>query len=67
MFYVDGEKTAEFEKNVPTDAGPWVWNNWSNGGKEWTAGPPGQDSVMKIAGIEMWYDRAGDGDKCGGS
>ncbi|KAI9654159.1 MAG: hypothetical protein M1831_005513 [Alyxoria varia] len=67
VFYVDGEKTAEFDKNVPSEPGPWLWNNWSNGGEDWTAGPPAEDSVMRIQGIEMWYDRAGDGDKCGGA
>lgn len=31
MFFLDGVLQQTFTTNVPTKAGPWVWNNWANG------------------------------------
>lgn len=32
-FYLDGKFQMKFTTNVPSEPGPWVWNNWSNGNK----------------------------------
>lgn len=32
-FYLDGKYQMKFTTNVPSEPGPWVWNNWSNGNK----------------------------------
>lgn len=61
VFFVDGKERKRFGgPNVPTQKGTWLWNNWANGGKGWSVGPPEQDSVLKIRRIEMWYNREGE-------
>jgi hypothetical protein len=55
-FYVDGVLQKEIRENVPSVGGTWMWNHWSNGNKGFSVGPPGVDSVMKVAGIEMYYN-----------
>jgi hypothetical protein len=32
-FYIDGKCQQKFTTNVPSKAGPFVWNNWANGDK----------------------------------
>ncbi|KAF5023473.1 hypothetical protein F66182_4473 [Fusarium sp. NRRL 66182] len=58
QFYVDGVKIWQTKKDVPNVPGPWIWNNWSNGDKGWSAGPPLKDAVFKIKKIEMYYNTA---------
>lgn len=57
-WFVDGEQVWETTDDVPSVPGPWVFNNWSNGDKGWSAGPPAQDAVFKIKSIEMYYNTA---------
>ncbi|KPM43937.1 hypothetical protein AK830_g2575 [Neonectria ditissima] len=59
-FYVDGVKLWQTKRDVPDEAGPWIWNNWSNGDEGWSAGPPETDAVFKIKSIEMYYNTADD-------
>ncbi|KAF4984576.1 hypothetical protein FZEAL_252 [Fusarium zealandicum] len=56
QFFVDGVKVWQTTKDVPSVPGPWVWNNWSNGDKGWSVGPPKKDAVFKIKKIEMYYN-----------
>ena len=63
-FYLDGVLQQTFTENVPNTAGAWLWNNWSNGDRTWSAGPPEQDNVMKIGKIEMYYNRTGNAGTC---
>jgi len=55
-FYIDGVLQQTFTTNVPSQAGPWLWNNWANGNTGWSAGPPAQDSLYKIQKIDMYYN-----------
>lgn len=55
-FYIDGQEVHRFTTNVPTEAGTWIWNNWSNGDKGWSVGPPASDNILKISKIEMYYN-----------
>ncbi|KAM0801442.1 concanavalin A-like lectin/glucanase domain-containing protein [Usnea florida] len=55
-FYLDGVLQASFSENVPTVAGKWLWNNWSSGDPEWSAGPPSADNILLISKIEMYYN-----------
>ncbi|KAM0425982.1 hypothetical protein ACHAPT_008921 [Fusarium lateritium] len=57
-FYVDGTLIWETNKDVPTEAGSWIWNNWSSGDKGWSVGPPAKEAVFKISKIEMYYNTA---------
>jgi beta-glucanase (GH16 family) len=57
-WFVDGAQVWETTSDVPTVPGPWVWNNWSNGDRGWSAGPPSQDAVFKIRSIDMYYNTA---------
>ena len=54
--YIDGKKVKEFTQYVPKQAGEWIWNNWADGNKDWSLGPPAQDSTLKISKIEMFYN-----------
>lgn len=55
-FYIDGTLVYNITDNVPSQPGFWLWNNWSNG-NSWAAGPPAKDSVLKIRGIEAYFNR----------
>lgn len=55
-FYLDGVKQATLTENVPSTAGAWLWDNWSNGDPLWSAGPPSQDNILMISKIEMYYN-----------
>ena len=57
-WYVDGEQKWNTTMNVPSTPGSWIWNNWSDGAKGWSAGPPAQDALFKIRSITMYYDTA---------
>ncbi|KAM0751254.1 concanavalin A-like lectin/glucanase [Meredithblackwellia eburnea MCA 4105] len=54
-FYTDGQLRATLTTNVPTQAGPWVWNNWSSGDPYWSAGPPTSDNFYEIQSIVGTY------------
>lgn len=56
-WYVDAVKVAETDQNIPWKAGIWAVNNWSNGDRGWSAGPPRQNAVFKVKSIEMYYNR----------
>ncbi len=56
MFYIDGVLQTTLTQYVPQTSGVWIWNNWSNGAKDWSAGPPAQDNVLEIQRIEMYYN-----------
>lgn len=43
-FYVDGKLLNKYTTNVPTKAGSWMWNNWSNGDQ-------GKSDSLKI----LWH------------
>lgn len=55
-FFLDGVLQHSLTTNVPNEAGPWVWNNWANGDKGWTADPPKNDAEFKIQKIEIYYN-----------
>ncbi|KFA65139.1 hypothetical protein S40285_06516 [Stachybotrys chlorohalonatus IBT 40285] len=57
-WFVDGVQVWETTQDVPTAAGPWVWNNWSNGDPQWSVGPPAVDAIFRIRSIEMYYNTA---------
>lgn len=56
-FYLDGVLQKSFTTNVPTQAGPWLWNHWTNGDEGWSVGPPAVDSLFRIRDIVMYYNR----------
>ncbi|KAL6720509.1 hypothetical protein ACLMJK_002433 [Lecanora helva] len=64
LFYLDGVLQKTLTANVPSVAGEWIWNNWSNGDSGWTSGPPTADNVMKIQRIDMYYNRTGNAGTC---
>ncbi|KAF8064210.1 concanavalin A-like lectin/glucanase domain-containing protein [Lyophyllum atratum] len=53
-FYIDGVQKARLTTNVPTQAGPWIWNSWSNGDPFWSNGPPTANSITHIRSIEIY-------------
>ncbi|CCF41207.1 hypothetical protein CH063_11562 [Colletotrichum higginsianum] len=55
-FYVDGKLVWSSTKNVPSVAGTWVFNNWADGDKYWSAGPPAQNAVFRIKEINMYWN-----------
>lgn len=63
-FYIDGVQQQEFTTNVPSQAGPWYWNNWANGNDGWSAGPPAQDNVFMIQKIVMYYNTTTTATQC---
>jgi beta-glucanase (GH16 family) len=63
-FYLDGVLQKTFTTNVPTKAGPWIWNHWTNGDQGWSVGPPKADSDFKILNIVMYYNRTSTAGTC---
>lgn len=55
-FFIDSVLIQTITDNVPTTAGFWLWNNWSNG-NSWAQGPPTADSVLKILSIDAYFNR----------
>ncbi|KAK2728860.1 glycoside hydrolase family 16 protein [Colletotrichum kahawae] len=55
-FYIDGSLIWETQSDVPSAAGPWIFNNWSNGDKGWSVGPPKSNAIFKIKDIDIYYD-----------
>lgn len=45
---------------MPNVGGTWMWNHWSNGHRGFSMGPPGEDSVMRVQRIEMFYNTTAD-------
>jgi beta-glucanase (GH16 family) len=58
-YYLDDVLQHTMTTNVPSEAGPWVWNSWNNGDPFWTGPPPKTDAVFKIQKIVMHYNPAG--------
>ena len=58
QWFVDGTQVWETNQDVPSKAGSWIWNNWSNGDRGWSAGPPAKDALFKIRSIDMYYNTA---------
>ncbi|KAK5062898.1 hypothetical protein LTR84_004974 [Exophiala bonariae] len=59
-FYIDGVEQKRFTDNIPSIPGPWVWNNWANGDRGWSYGPPENDNEFKIKSIVMYYNTQAD-------
>ncbi|KAL0941413.1 glycoside hydrolase family 16 protein [Colletotrichum truncatum] len=55
-WFVDGVQIWNTTSDVPNSAGPWVFNNWSNGDNGWSAGPPATEANFKIKDIEIYYN-----------
>lgn len=56
VFYTDGTATKTLTTNVPTEAGTWIWNIWTNGDPGFTVGPPKNDAIFKISSITLFYN-----------
>ncbi|GAA5995078.1 hypothetical protein JCM5350_003996 [Sporobolomyces pararoseus] len=50
-FYVDGKEVGKLTENVPSEPLKFMWNSWSSGEPNWSAGPPREDSYMLIESI----------------
>ncbi|GAA5898977.1 hypothetical protein JCM6882_004583 [Rhodosporidiobolus microsporus] len=57
-FYVDGELKKTFKTNVPKVPAQFMWNSWSSGDPNWSAGPPTEDSYLDIRSIHLEYTTA---------
>ncbi|BGP36181.1 hypothetical protein JCM10449v2_000079 [Rhodotorula kratochvilovae] len=57
-FYLDGKLRTTFKKNVPKIAASFLWNAWSSGDVNWSAGPPKKDSYTLIKEIHLAYTTA---------
>ncbi|GAA5936192.1 hypothetical protein JCM10213_004707 [Rhodosporidiobolus nylandii] len=53
--YVDGELKNTFTENVPQIGAAFIWNSWSSGDPNWSAGPPKQDSYTLIKSVHLEY------------
>ncbi|GAA5923626.1 uncharacterized protein JCM15063_003708 [Sporobolomyces koalae] len=51
IFEVDGKEVGRLDSNVPATPMKFIWNSWSSGEPNWSAGPPREDSIAFIAGI----------------
>ncbi|KAK2016823.1 concanavalin A-like lectin/glucanase [Colletotrichum eremochloae] len=58
QWFVDGVEKWSTTSDVPNTIGSWVFNNWSNGDKGWSAGPPATQADFKIKDIYMYYNTA---------
>nr|VWO96145.1 Peptide synthetase [Ganoderma boninense] len=58
QYLFDGEVVATLTTNVPNEPSSFLWNSWSGGNVRWTAGPPTQDSILRIKSISLDYQTA---------
>ncbi|GAA5912136.1 hypothetical protein JCM6882_003065 [Rhodosporidiobolus microsporus] len=61
IFSLDGKAVKSFKENIPSDAMAMIWNSWSSGEPNWSAGPPTEDSYLLISGIAANWTTAGGG------
>ncbi|CAN8096084.1 unnamed protein product [Discula destructiva] len=57
-WYIDGAEAWTTTSDVPDTPGSWLFNNWSNGDKGWSAGPPATQADFKIKDIYIYYNTA---------
>ena len=57
-YLFDGAVVATLNSNVPTEPSSFLWNSWSGGNVRWSAGPPTQDSILRIKSISLDYETA---------
>ncbi|BGO98935.1 hypothetical protein NBRC10513v2_000037 [Rhodotorula toruloides] len=55
QFYVDGKLRKTFTKSVPQIGASFLWNAWSSGDPNWSAGPPKQDAYTLIKSVHLQY------------
>ncbi|TDZ34951.1 Beta-glucanase [Colletotrichum spinosum] len=55
-FFIDGQEKWRTTRDVPNQPGPWVFNNWANGDKGWSCGPPRDNALFKIKEIDIYYN-----------
>ncbi|KIY61712.1 glycoside hydrolase family 16 protein [Cylindrobasidium torrendii FP15055 ss-10] len=53
-FFVDGSQVNELTDNVPNVPGLFIFNAWSSGDPQWSAGPPTEDSISQISKIVLY-------------
>jgi len=56
IFYVDGQFVYEMTEGIPTSAGRFFMNHWSNGDPLWSAGPPEQDTSMTVSYVKAYFN-----------
>jgi beta-glucanase (GH16 family) len=56
IFYVDGQFVYEMTENIPTSAGRFFMNHWSNGDPLWSAGPPQEDTPMTVSYVKAYFN-----------
>lgn len=57
IFYADSKVLAVMNTTaVPTEAGHMILNQWSNGNKLWSSGPPVTDATMTIAYVKAYFN-----------
>jgi hypothetical protein len=59
-YFIDGDMKWSSSANVASEPAAWVWNNWANGDKYWSWGPPAKDAIFKVSDIKMYFNRADD-------
>ncbi|GAA6018681.1 hypothetical protein JCM10207_009009 [Rhodosporidiobolus poonsookiae] len=57
-FYVDGELKTTLTDNIPQIGAQFMYNIWSNGDPNWSAGPPTEDAYAYIQSISLEYTTA---------
>ncbi|KAI0691530.1 concanavalin A-like lectin/glucanase domain-containing protein [Cerioporus squamosus] len=55
-FFFDGQSVATIDTNVPTAPSAFLVNSWSGGNPNFTAGPPTEDSILRVSKIELEYE-----------
>ncbi|KAF8878086.1 concanavalin A-like lectin/glucanase domain-containing protein [Infundibulicybe gibba] len=53
-YLYDGVQRAKHTTNVPNVDSNWIINAWSDGNKNWSAGPPTADSITQIRSILIY-------------
>ncbi|GAA6048122.1 hypothetical protein NBRC10513_003761 [Rhodotorula toruloides] len=51
IFFFDGKEVGRLTTNVPPSPMAFIWNNWSSGEPNWSAGPPTEDSYLLISAV----------------
>ncbi|BGP04260.1 hypothetical protein JCM10049v2_000058 [Rhodotorula toruloides] len=51
IFSFDGKEVGRLTTNVPPSPMAFIWNNWSSGEPNWSAGPPTEDSYLLISAV----------------
>ncbi|KAG0177026.1 hypothetical protein DFQ28_003322 [Apophysomyces sp. BC1034] len=56
VFYIDGVEARRLNTNIPSSAGRFMFNHWTDGNANFSGGPPTETAKLEIMNITAWFN-----------